>query len=86
MLMVSGLGHKVVDHLSDLLEIVVTLDDEAVKDGKGECDDRLHQNTAIHIVHVSVNTPEIVLESQTCKTPCTVNPIARPNLNWKIRM
>ena len=39
MLLLGRVGHNVVNHLGDLVVIVVTPDDVAVKRGKGECDE-----------------------------------------------
>ena len=86
MFLVSGLGQNVVAHFADLLEIVVTLDDEAGKGGKRDCDECLHRNPVIHIVQVSLKTAEIVNQGQTNNTLCIVNSFARHNLNLKIRM
>ena len=64
MLLVGGLGHKVVDHVRDLL-----LGGDLcrwTKHTKGNCDERLHRNIRIHVGKILLCTADIVLESQTC--------------------
>ena len=50
----GGYGHNGVHYLSDLVVFVGTLEDEAKKLGKGDCEERLQRNTAIHAGQVSV--------------------------------
>ena len=67
MLHVDRFGDNVVDHLGDLIVFVVTLDNEAGKREKGDCDERLNENTRIHLDPVLMYTADMVLERQTVR-------------------
>ena len=86
MLLLGGSGLNLVDHLRALFVRVGTLDHEAGKRGKWDCDEILHRNSRIYVGQVSFYTADVVINSQPCKTLGTVNSFARHNLIWKIRM